>query len=71
MAEPTSRTSNYGWALWHLDRAQHATDAEGALVHAACAQARAALAAVDEAERARRGDDYDPSRSTWEEETDA
>lgn len=61
MDEPTSRTSNYGWALWHLHMAQKAGSADGALVHATCAQARATLAAVDE----HGGCD---TRSTWDEE---
>lgn len=43
---PDHRTSNYGWALWHLEQASTAftPDEPGALYHAQAATARAMLA---------------------------
>lgn len=44
---PTDTTSNYGWALWHLEQATAATNYVAAQVHATAAAARATLAAID------------------------
>lgn len=45
---PGHQTSNYGWALWHLEQAKDSLSTQAALVHATCAQARATLARIDE-----------------------
>lgn len=45
--QPDHATSNYGWALWHLEQATGATNYVAAQVHATAANARAALAAID------------------------
>lgn len=50
MSRPDHATSNYGWALWHLEQAPLESDPSWALVHTTAAQARAALAAIDLAE---------------------
>lgn len=68
MPEPTSATSNYGWALWHLERAKQSDSTDEALVHAMCAQARATLQLVCE-QGAMRG--VDPNgQTTWTAEDD-
>lgn len=48
MTRPESTTSNYGWALWHLEQANRPNAyIEAAKLHASLAQARAKLALVD------------------------
>ncbi len=61
---PTASTSNYGWALWHLAKAEAAQTTEEAQVHATCAQARALLASVCEMGATRGVDPNGPT--TWE-----
>lgn len=61
---PSGRTSNYGWALWHLEQAKIAQDTPTAQAHAILAQARATLALVIE-QGAMHG--VDPNApTTWE-----
>ncbi len=45
---PGPQTSNYGWALWHLDQAEKSGGVPVAQMHGTLAQARATLALVDE-----------------------
>lgn len=47
---PDNQASNYGWALWHLEMADKVSvsSVDGAMFHAACAQARATLALSDQ-----------------------
>ena len=47
MNHPNYATSNYGWALWHLEQIENAAAPDVALVHTTAANARAALAAID------------------------
>lgn len=68
MSKPNARTSNYGWALWHLDQAKNADAAPIAQAHATLAQARATLALVCEV-GAQRG--VDPNGPTeWDATTE-
>lgn len=64
--KPTERTSNHGWAIWHLTQAKQATSVAEAQMHAACANARAQLQVSCEM-GAQRG--VDPNGPTlWQEE---
>lgn len=59
MNRPTSATSNYGWALWHLEMAERDLGLAMCAIHATAAQTRATLALVD----AQNGDGF--AGSTW------
>ncbi|MFA5606632.1 MAG: hypothetical protein WDA07_05535 [Leucobacter sp.] len=61
---PDERTSNYGWALWHLQQSEESVTVESAMTHAVLAQARATLAAIDDNASAR--GEYPPEFSKWE-----
>lgn len=45
--KPGPTTSNYGWALWHLEEADKTDSLNMAIYHTGAAQARAALAQID------------------------
>lgn len=65
MSRPTHETSNYGWALWHLEQMEApGPGPEIGLLHAAAAQARATLALADEMQ-ANRGEPINYAGSTW------
>lgn len=64
MSRPTYNTSNYGWALWHLEQMESYPGELRAVEHATAAQARATLALADEMQ-ANRGDPINYSGSTW------
>lgn len=59
MSRPDDSTSNYGWALWHLEMAQRDLGLAMCAIHATSAQTRATLALVDAQ------DDNMPSSTTW------
>lgn len=65
-AEPTDRTSNFGWAIWHLTKAKAATSIEEAQMHAVAASARAQLQVAAEMGATRGVDPNGPS--TWQED---
>lgn len=60
--KPNERTSNYGWALWHMQEAE-TSSAHGAQVHALLAQARSTLALIDSNESMR--DINPPEMTVW------
>lgn len=47
MNRPNNQTSNYGWALWHLEQVEMANGTDVAQLHAEMANAHATLALVD------------------------
>lgn len=48
MNRPDNQTSNYGWALWHLEQVEQPdSNPKAAPLHASMAQARATLALID------------------------
>lgn len=48
MRRPDNETTNYGWALWHLEQVEHpGSNPKAAPLHASMAQARATLALID------------------------
>lgn len=57
-SRPSSSTSNYGWAVWHLEKAEETEFADTALYHAQAATARAVLAQID-------AQDGPPPGTTW------
>lgn len=70
MSRPTHQTSNYGWALWHLEQMEAPSPGpEIGLLHAAAAQARATLALVCEMGAARGADPTGPT--VWSDPTNA
>lgn len=63
--EPTERTSNYGWAIWHLTQAKRAHSVTNAQMHATCAAARAQLQVACEMGATRGVDPNGPTE--WQE----
>ena len=61
--KPNEYTSNYGWALWHLQEAEGAIHPEAAQAHAMCAQARATLALINSNESMQQMNP--PEMSVW------
>lgn len=64
--EPTQRTSNFGWAIWHLTKAKAAQSLEEAQMHAVAASARAQLQVAAEMGATRGVDPNGPTE--WQED---